>query len=71
MTRNPFRHEWQYGLKTNFHGSNLIRRGALSHAVETKMPNQAMQQAACRLDADLYMDPTLSLQIKLALTSGR
>jgi hypothetical protein len=33
--------------------------------------NQAMQRTAGRLKANLYMDPTLSLQIKLALTSGR
>jgi hypothetical protein len=71
MTRNPFRHKWPYGLKTNFHGSTLIRRAALSHAAEMKMPNQAMQRTAGRLKANLYMNPTLSLQIKLALTSGR
>jgi hypothetical protein len=49
MIRNPFRHKWPYGLKTNFHGSNLIRRAALFHAAETKMPNQAMQRTAGRL----------------------
>jgi hypothetical protein len=49
----------------------LIRRAALSHAAEMKMPNQAMQRTAGRLKANLYMNPTLSLQIKLALTSGR
>ena len=43
MIRHPFRHKWLYGLKTNFHGSNLIRRAALFHAAETKMANQAMQ----------------------------
>jgi len=43
MIRNPFRHKWRYGLKTNSHGSNLIRCAALSRATGAKMPNQAMR----------------------------
>jgi hypothetical protein len=42
MIRKPFRHKWQYGLKTNFHGCNLTRRARLSRATGTKMPKQAM-----------------------------
>jgi hypothetical protein len=48
MIRNPFRHKWRYGLKTNSHGSNLIRRTTLSRAAGAKMPNQAMQRTADR-----------------------
>jgi hypothetical protein len=44
MIRNPFRQKWQYGLKTNFHGSNLIRRATLSRTAGTKMPNRAMKR---------------------------
>ena len=40
MIRTLFRHKWQYGLKTSFHGSNLIRRAKLSRATGTKTPNQ-------------------------------
>jgi hypothetical protein len=52
MIRNLFRHKWPYGLKTNFHGSNFIRRAALSRAAETKMPNQSIWLTASpRTDA--------------------
>ena len=44
MIRNPFRHKWRYGLKTNSHGFNLIRRAMLSRAAGAKMRNQAMQR---------------------------
>jgi len=46
MIRNPFRHKWRYGLKTNSHGSNSIRHAPLSRATEAKMPDQTMQRTA-------------------------
>jgi hypothetical protein len=60
MTRNPFRHKWPYGLKTSFHGSNLIRRAALSHAAETKTPNHEAMPGKS-IDFDVVREIALAL----------
>ena len=40
MIRKPFRHRWLSGLKTNFPGSNFIRRAKLFRATGTKSPSR-------------------------------
>ncbi len=70
MIRNPFRHKRPYGLKTNFHGSNLIRRAELFHAAETKMPNQAMQRTATRCVFMFKMIKTVTVEATFALGGG-